>query len=63
MRRGDDARLERERARAAEPLEAAILQRAQELALERERELADLVEEERAPARELERTCDSGAAA
>ena len=54
MGRRDDARLETQGARAAEALEAALLERPQQLPLERQLELADLVEEERAAPRELE---------
>ena len=39
---------------AAEPLELALLEDAQELRLQVERELADLVQEERAAVGELE---------
>ena len=44
------------RPRAADALELAVLQEAQELALQRQRQLADLVEEERAAVRRP-RTC------
>jgi HSP20 family molecular chaperone IbpA len=54
VRRRDDSRVEGERAHTADALEAAVLERAQELRLERRVELADLVEEERAAAGELE---------
>ena len=40
--------------RAAEPLELLLLEHAQELGLERRRDVADLVEEERAAVRQLE---------
>jgi len=53
-RGGDDARVHDERARAAQPLEAPVLEHAQELRLEPRREVADLVEEDRAAAGQLE---------
>ena len=52
--RRDDPRLERVRARVADALERALLQHAQQLRLQLDRNLADLVEEQRALARELE---------
>src|SRR5262249_22298613 len=52
--RRDDPRLERVRARIADALERALLEHAQQLRLELERNLADLVEEQRALAGELE---------
>src|SRR6188474_3448830 len=52
--RGDPAHVDLERAAAADALEAALLQDAQELGLELGLELADLVEEERAAVGQLE---------
>ena len=49
--RGDDAHVDVQRLVAADALERALLQEAQELHLRRRRDLADLVEEERAPGR------------
>jgi hypothetical protein len=51
---GDDAHVERDRVRAAHPLDLALLQHAQELRLQRERHLGNLVEEERSALRLLE---------
>src|SRR6185369_16835923 len=45
----DDARVGPQHARAAEPLELALLQHAQELGLRRRAHLADLVEEQCPP--------------
>jgi hypothetical protein len=53
-RRGDDARAERERRRAADPLVAALLEHVEQGRLEAGLELADLVEEERAAGGALE---------
>src|SRR5207245_11150279 len=50
----DDPRIDLTRARVADALEAALLQEAQQLRLELGRELADLVEEERAASGRLE---------
>src|SRR5258708_32019666 len=52
--RRDQPALGPDRSRAAEPLEFALLQHAQQLRLQLEGHLADLVEEYRAAARELE---------
>ena len=52
--RGDDADVDVDRPRTAEALDLAVLQHAQELRLELERQLADLVEEERAAIGQLE---------
>ena len=52
--RGDDAHVDLERLAAADALDLALLQDAQELGLHRQRHVADLVEEERAAARALE---------
>jgi hypothetical protein len=49
-----DAHVDLERPRAADPLEALLLEHAQELGLARQRHLADLVEEERALVGRLE---------
>ena len=48
---GDDAHVERHLVVAADGPDAALLERAQQLRLERERQVADLVEEERAAVR------------
>ena len=53
--RGDDARLDRERARSAQAGDAAVLEHAEELGLRRAGQVADLVQEERAALRRLER--------
>src|SRR6185503_8527852 len=62
-RRGDDADVGADRRAATDALEAAILEDAQELALDRERRFADLVEEQRAAARELEAAGSRGGGA
>src|SRR5690606_10532492 len=54
VRRGDDADIHAHLLLAADPIEFPLLERAQDLHLHVERHLADLVEEERAPAREIE---------
>jgi hypothetical protein len=54
VRRRDDPRLDRPRAALADPLELPLLEDAQELDLQVERDVPDLVEEDRAPAREIE---------
>ena len=54
MRRCHDPHVDTLRPRAAEPLELLLLQHAQQLRLELERNVADLVEEERAAVGELE---------
>ncbi len=54
VRRGDDAHVGPDGARAAQPLELLILEHPQELRLRRGRHVADLVEEERAAVRLLE---------
>ena len=54
VRRGDHARVERHRPGVADALERALLQHAQQLGLQLERDLGDLVEEQRALAGELE---------
>src|SRR4029450_12560564 len=51
---GDDAGVGADRARAAEPLELPLLQELQQLALDLERQVADLVEEQRTAARRLD---------
>ena len=52
--RGDDADIRLQHPGAAEPLELAFLQDAQELRLRREAHLADLVEEQHAAGRQLD---------
>ena len=52
--RGDDAHVDLQRRRAADALEALLLERAQDLGLQRQRQVADLVEEQRAAMRQLE---------
>ncbi len=52
--RRDDAHVDPDPALAAEPADLAALERAEELGLEREIEIADLVDEQRAAARLLE---------
>ena len=52
--RRDDADIDVDRARAAQPLDLALLQHAEQLGLELERQLADLVEQNRSPVRQLE---------
>ena len=54
VRRGDDAHVDLDRLAAADPLELALLQDAQQLDLHVQRELADLVEEQRAAVGQLE---------
>jgi hypothetical protein len=49
VRRRDDARVDAAVAVAADPLDREILQRPQELGLRRQRQVGDLVEEERSP--------------
>jgi hypothetical protein len=51
---GDQANVDLDRARSAEPLELTLLQHAQDLGLGRGRHVADLVEEQRAFVRQLE---------
>ena len=52
--RGDDADVDVDRARTAEALDLPLLQHAQQLRLQLERQLADLVEEHGAAVRQLE---------
>ena len=52
--RGDDAHVDAHGLAAADPLELALLQHAQELDLRLGRQLADLVEEQRPAVRQLE---------
>jgi hypothetical protein len=52
--RGDDADVESHRARFADTLDLALLQRAQQLGLQRQRHRRQLVDEERAAMGELE---------
>src|SRR5437016_5657698 len=54
VRRGDDPDVAPDRLRAADPLELLLLEHAQELRLEVERQVTDLVEEQGAAVRELE---------
>src|SRR6266446_3814485 len=54
IRRRDDAHVDAPRPRAAEPLEFLLLKDAEELRLELERDVADLVEEERPAVCQLE---------
>ena len=54
MRRRDDAHVDRERLGAADALERALLEHAQQLGLRLGRHVADLVEEDRAAVRGLE---------
>ena len=54
VRGGDEPHVDADRLDAADALELALLQRAQELHLHLDRDLADLVEEERAAVGELE---------
>src|SRR5690348_16338275 len=56
VRRRDDARLHRSRLALADALERALLEHAQQLRLDLRRELGDLVEQQRALARDLEPT-------
>ena len=51
---GDDAHVDLERTRPADAFEPLVLERAQDLGLQRQRQLADLVEEQRAAVRQLE---------
>ena len=60
MRRGDDPHVDVLRLRRADPLERAFLQHAQQLGLQVERQIADLVEEQRAAVRELEASLPRG---
>ena len=55
VRRGDEAHVDRDLVPSADAAEPAPLERAEQRGLERWRELADLVEEERAAVRALER--------
>src|SRR5262249_57515454 len=52
--RGEDADVERDRAVSADAPDVGPLERAEELGLQREIEVADLVDEQRAPVRLLE---------
>src|SRR5262249_7915238 len=54
VRRGDDARVRPNGVAPTDPGELALLEHAEQLRLESERQLADLVEEERASRRRLE---------
>ena len=54
VRRRDEPHVDLDRRRAADGDDLALLEDAQQLHLDRERRLADLVEEERAAARDLE---------
>src|SRR5258705_8287001 len=54
MRRGDDSYIDLLGLRRPEALEGAFLQHAQQLGLEVERQIADLIEEQRSVVRELE---------
>ena len=54
VRRADDARVDRDRLAAADALDHALLEEAQQLDLERQRNVADLVEEKRAGLRQLD---------
>ena len=54
VRRGDEADVDLDRLRTADPLELLLLQDAQQLRLKLERDLADLVEEQRAAVGHLE---------
>ena len=54
MRRRDDAHVDRNRLRRADRPHLAFLQHAQELDLQRQRHVADLVEQKRAAVRGLE---------
>ena len=51
---GDDAHVDRAGLRAAHALELAVLQDAQQLGLQRDGQLADLVQEQRPPVGQLE---------
>ena len=59
-RRGDDAHVHRARRVVADAAHLALLQRAQQLHLQRQRQLADLVEEERAAVGLLEQSLPLG---
>ena len=52
--RGDHTGVDGERRRAADPLETTLLEEAQQLGLQLERQLADLVEKERPAVRRLD---------
>ena len=54
VRRGDEAHVGGQRLAAADALELALLHEPQQLALQRQRQLADLVEEQRAAVRRLD---------
>src|SRR5262249_57851648 len=54
VRRRDDAHVDRDRLPAADALDLSFLQHTQQLRLDGERGIGDLVEEDRAAARELE---------
>ena len=54
FRAGDDADVDVDRARPADPLDGAVLDRAQQLDLHRQRHVVDVVEEQRAALRHLE---------
>ena len=54
VRRRDDAHVDLQRRRAADALEPLLLERAQNLRLQRQRQIADFVEEQRAAVRQLE---------
>src|SRR5688572_10798417 len=54
MRRRNDPHIDRNRPRPANPANGALLERAEELALKLEGEMADLVEKESSPTRDLE---------
>src|SRR6185369_2018692 len=54
IRRRDDPRVDRDRSEPPDAVDLVLLQDAEQLRLERQLELADLVEENRTAARELE---------
>ena len=54
MRRGDDAHVHRDRRRAAQSLDRALLEHPEQLDLHFQRQIADLIEKERGPVRQLE---------
>src|SRR6185437_13494750 len=54
VRRGNDTHVHLQRLRAADPLKSFFLERSQNLGLQRERQIADLVEKQRPAMRELE---------
>ena len=54
VRGGDDSHVHRNRHRASDALDLVLLQRAQDLALQRKTHVADLVEQQRAAVRALE---------